>query len=673
LARSGEDPEVISGYDFSMAYLSRLARCVLFLSIALMLLTSVPGSGHPGSGHLAAPGRGAVAPASGSLVALAAASLRAGSGPGAGDHNWTRLCGAPCAEEFASMAFDAADGYVVYLDGIGMGADLPPFNTPPTWLFHAGNWTPLNVSAPTYREFASMSYDPQLREVILFGGCVRGHTCAGSGLLADTWAFSAGRWTQLAPGASPPARYGASMTYDATDRMLIVFGGKSASGAQLNDTWAFANGTWSAVAAGRAPPPGLVYPSLSDDPAVGGAILFGGLNGSAGTNATWKFNASGWGPLSPKHLPGASYGGSLVYNHRDGVLYLLVGGSDSTWKFVGGDWIAAAKVSTAVKFQYAGLVDDGADSALVLFGGFVGGCNARAACGDTWEYSNHTWREILDFPADREGAALAYDATDGYVVLFGGLGVRGYLGDTWRFVANNWTAISPRPSPSPRSFASMTWDAADGYVLLFGGDNTTSTLNDTWSFLHGAWSRIHPANAPSTRGGAVLDYDTSTSSVVLFQQGPSAGGYGNRTWNYHAGKWSLLSKAGGPTVDLIDLAYDPSVSGLVGLGNTTNHTGLQTWVFSAGVWNRSSTSTEPSRLGEVYFDYVHHWLLLYNSQRGTWEYSSGKWWLLHPRIAPEARYSFGFTYDAADHYVLLFGGYVISVDRLSLLGDTWSY
>ncbi|HEV2317051.1 MAG TPA: kelch repeat-containing protein [Thermoplasmata archaeon] len=652
---------------------------VVLLAVVLLLLTA-PGVSQWASAP-AAPGRiGPASRAEGTLLAQASASLAAGGGPpgsaggpGPGSHNWTRLCSAPCAEQDASMAYDVADGYVVYFGGIGTGADVPPFNSPATWIFHAGNWTALNVSAPPYRTFAAMAYDPLTSAVLLFGGCVLHQACAGSGLLADTWSFSSGQWKQLAPTHSPPSRYGASLTYDSSDRALVLFGGMSASGLSLNDSWTFANGTWSRTAATGTAPPGLAFAAFADDPAAGGAILFGGLNGTSASNATWKFAGGTWSMLRPLGFPPASYGGALAFDHRDGLLYLLEGGSATTWKFSGSNWSLGAKVTTSVKFQDTGLVDDQRDGGLILFGGTIGGCSQRVACGSTWEYANHTWREILAFPSDREGAGLAYDATDGYVVLFGGYGNHGFLGDTWRFVADNWTALASRPAPSSRAFPAMTWDAADGYVLLFGGSNATSGLNDTWSFVHGKWTHLHPSAAPAWKGGGLLDYDASTATVILYQQGGTAAVYANRTWSYHSGKWLLLRSAGGPTVDLVDLAYDPSSTGMVGLGNTTNHTGLQTWVYSGGSWVRSATTTEPSRLGEVYYDSVHHWLLLFNSQRGTWEYSAGKWWLLHPRLSPEARYSFGMTFDATDHYVLVFGGYVISADRLSLLGDTWSY
>lgn len=53
----------------------------------------------------------------------------------------------------------------------------------------------------------------------------------------------------------------------------------------------------------------------------------------------------------------------------------------------------------------------------------------------------------------------------------------------------------------------------------------------------------------------------------------------------------------------------------------------------------------------------------------TWSYSNGVWTQLFPTISPPARYDGIMAYDRADGYVLLFGGYGAS----GCLSDTWSF
>ena len=44
--------------------------------------------------------------------------------------------------------------------------------------------------------------------------------------------------------------------------------------------------------------------------------------------------------------------------------------------------------------------------------------------------------------------------------------------------------------PSARYFPAMAWDAADGYVLLFGGVSASGVLSDTWTYVNGTWTNV---------------------------------------------------------------------------------------------------------------------------------------------------------------------------------------
>jgi hypothetical protein len=84
-----------------------------------------------------------------------------------------------------------------------------------------------------------MIYDAATQDVILFGG-YDGH------YLGDTWAWTGTTWTQLAPAVSPPGLEYASMTYDALNQRVMLFGGAS-NGTQTkhpSSTWAWNGTTW---------------------------------------------------------------------------------------------------------------------------------------------------------------------------------------------------------------------------------------------------------------------------------------------------------------------------------------------------------------------------------------------------------------------------------------------
>ena len=108
-----------------------------------------------------------------------------------------------------------------------LGHLIPPINT---WI----NLNPANP--PSVRLGAAMSFNPCNGQNFLFGGK------GPDGLLNDSWVFNANdnanTWTKLNPSVSPEPRYSASMDFDQTNGLMILFGGKGNNGL-LNDTWGF--------------------------------------------------------------------------------------------------------------------------------------------------------------------------------------------------------------------------------------------------------------------------------------------------------------------------------------------------------------------------------------------------------------------------------------------------
>jgi len=218
--------------------------------------------------------------------------------------NWTRLCSScvggvsePSARTGSSMSNDPSDGGVVLFGGVGIAAGrYTTLND--TWEFRDGNWDQLSpVPAPTARYGAELSVIPPAGPVLLFGGCA--HAPAGTGsscsqFLNDSWTFSAGAWTQVAPpSGSPGPRMGYGMASSAPEGLVLAFGGQSSSGL-VNETWEFSGGNWSDLTNTL-----LASPSSRDnvsvvyDPAPNSNyfVLFGGWNGTC-LNETWVYPSS---------------------------------------------------------------------------------------------------------------------------------------------------------------------------------------------------------------------------------------------------------------------------------------------------------------------------------------------------------------------------------------------
>ncbi|HEV2231445.1 MAG TPA: kelch repeat-containing protein, partial [Thermoplasmata archaeon] len=288
---------------------------------------------------------------------------------------------APSARADATVVWDAQDGYVLLFGGIGSTGYLSD-----TWIFSSGRWAALTPSVhPSARSGAGIAFDSGLGSVVLFGG----ENAAGP--LGDTWWFAGGRWSLATPSVAPSPRDGPQAAFDSSGNALVLFGGRNASNATLNDTWTYAGGPWTRWSGSIAPPPRLGA-TLTDDPPQAGVLLFGGSNGTIGNvlGDTWKFNASGWSRLPGAFGPPARSGAAAALDPV-GPVELLFGGSNGT---------------------SAGYFDD------------------------LWDYANGTWAPVVALagPSGRSGASIAWDALDGYLVLFGGINASGWLGETWVFV-----------------------------------------------------------------------------------------------------------------------------------------------------------------------------------------------------------------------------------------------
>ncbi len=292
--------------------------------------------------------------------------------------NWTQICGfcGPSPRQDAGMAFDPTGGYTLLFGGIVGSTRLGD-----TWEFKGGNWFQLHpTTSPSARQGGTMVWDPVDQELVLFGGV--DNTPA---VLNDTWVFSGGNWTQLATPHAPAPRYDAGMTWDAADGYVLLFGGCSlACSSGHGDTWKFLGGTWTQLSPVNAPS-ARGWASLTYDAADHEVLLFGGCApGYVSLGDTWTFKGGLWTQVFPPLQPSPrcdqqdlAYDPSLGYT----VLY---GGTDNgtmlgdTWSFLGGVW---TPVTTAV-FPSArtsnSMVDDPAVGGVIIFGGTVG-CNSCEA------------------------------------------------------------------------------------------------------------------------------------------------------------------------------------------------------------------------------------------------------------------------------------------------------
>jgi hypothetical protein len=279
---------------------------------------------------------------------------------------WTAVStpSAPAPRCSVAVSYDPVSQHVLLSGG---WSNAQPWSFGDTWTFSSGTWTNITTaSGPNPRNYAAMAFDPALGASILTGG----HVMANA--YSDTWAqnMSVG-WQEIPTTATPPARWGLELSYDASSQQLYLFGGVDASATFFNDTWVF--------------------------------------------GPTAPVHAPGdWIQLSTPSAPSARAGAAMVYDEADGST-LLFGGCPSwggvywshdctalgdTWILSNGSWTnVTSSLSVAPPARAdAGIAYDSVDRAVVLFGGFDG----TTVYNDTWTYAGGTWTQEIGRASCRE-------------------------------------------------------------------------------------------------------------------------------------------------------------------------------------------------------------------------------------------------------------------------------
>ena len=315
-------------------------------------------------------------------------------------------------------------------------------------------------------------------------------------------------------------------------------------------------------------PPPMLGSSMAYDPGnsaegsiAGTVVLFGGIASWGATNYTYV------GIPATVPLPDGQPTASVVWVNI--THYLLRSPSPR---------------------YYAAMTYDAHDGYLLLYGGEYAGINAALA--DTWTLSVIYQGEIVNpppqpatfkfllfgwspagiggnHPPARAGAGLAYDAVDGYAVLFGGYNDPTYFSDTWTYSAGVWTPISPAPSPYARAFAGFVWDAANGYALLLPG---LGGSKDTWGFVHGLWTPIASSTPTGPRWAQSIAYDDDSGNVTVFGGvNTSTMATYSDTWNWSKPPpmWAEVDSYGPVDRGAAAMAYDAQIGCSVLFGGST--------------------------------------------------------------------------------------------------------
>ncbi|MEZ4365050.1 MAG: hypothetical protein R2939_02040 [Kofleriaceae bacterium] len=300
---------------------------------------------------------------------------------------WTDLAPAtsPSARNAAAMAFDPNAGRMVLFGG------SDPAKLDDTWLFDGTTWTAATpTTVPPARQLATLAYDATSARVVMFGG-------DGAAVLGDTWRWDGSDWTAVAPATSPPARWGASLTAAPTG--LLLFGGYNGAG-NRSDVWRWDGTTWTEQSGARAPTPRRMM-GAAYHPATSSLLIHGGVAnvGSPSPIETFAFDGTRWIDHSP--APPARRRGAKLSTAPGGTGAILFGGydggalRDDTWRWDGTTWTeVSAATAPSGRGRHAMAYDPVRDR-VVLFGGDpIYGSPNIGALADTWLWDGAAWTEV---------------------------------------------------------------------------------------------------------------------------------------------------------------------------------------------------------------------------------------------------------------------------------------
>jgi PKD repeat protein len=457
-----------------------LAPATIFAVAAVTVLQlAIPISATSPMGSLAAP----IAPAQSTYIPIApnlvpdrtpmSAGIppMASSHPGVGALNWYNITPGLIAAQrvygFTALP-PALTGAAISVDPTGFGgSNTVMFGgemsnglySNQTWVLLSAGFEPaswINVTndtdAPPALAWASMSFNPWIPGMVLFGGAYQ------NGLVSnETWILNDSTWTWTNYSTiacalfCPGARYTASMVFaaDSADNQTILFGGCSdvSCFGSYNDTYglyAFLGAwVWAPISTSTAPSPRWgAQMAWGGTGAANETWLFGGCEEfvSCSLNDTWEYYSGTWYNVTSYFtifgitVPSGRTGASFTYDTVNSQ-FVLTGGFNDTESVIVDTWVMScfsfciwsniSSVTPGVATVWGSMASLTPFGEPVLFGGqsFYGGVASNTtwilqpATGFSSSISNSAPEvgQMVDFNSTVSGGAL-YDI--GFAVWF---------------------------------------------------------------------------------------------------------------------------------------------------------------------------------------------------------------------------------------------------------------
>ena len=472
----------------------------------------------------------------------------------------------------------------------------------------------------------------------------------------------------------PSGRQGSAMAYDPINGDVVLFGGKGAT--PMNDLWARDPEGWREHHTAPPLPAARCYHALATDTARGRVVLFGGGAEGEVFADTWQWDGSAWTDATPAGIsPSARSGAAVAFDEARGVTVLFGGLSprgellDDTWHWDGAAWREVNINGPRPPGRGgAGMIYDSDRRRIVIFAGQGG---PRTPLSDVWEWDGQRWAEVSAQapPPPRAGPGVAFDRSEGQLILIGGIDAGRPMSDIWSWDGQRWRDRLPQSNRyEPRSMAllNVTYDAAREAVVLVGIiDAQFNGLPFTMLWRDGVWS-LAPGNPPPARFWAATAFDGARGQVLLF------GGIGRTllgdTWAWDGTDWRSVDSPSAPSPrESSGITDDPGRGRVVLFGGTTaTEISGETWVLEGGTWSSPQIRGGPpgrccSRLAR---DRRRDRIVMFGGSNLTsttlddlWELEADTWRRQSPTgPGPQARSAHAMAYHPEAEGVVLHGG-----------------
>lgn len=388
--------------------------------------------------------------------------------------------------------------------------------------------------------------------------------------LDGTWEWSAGRWHQRFPAASPPPRTGARMAYDHVNQSVLLFGGLS-WGQLHTDTWLWDGRNWQEVQPPGPLPMGRVFHGMAADPLRRRIVLLGGTDGSPlfpGVRTdTWEWDGGRWIQHFPINTPPSSWP-TLAFDATVGKVAAVSGQANTVWHWDGQDW--QPTVGNGID---PGLRGGPSLSTDPISGGLImaGGSDGRNYRDEVFRWNGQGWQLLGRHPDGYQMSMSEVDPGRG-VLVFPWVGSGYWQMNGWELdlVGGTWRSTRSGGIPEQTAlFCAFCEFAPWRDQFLVVELNAARTQHWSWWVGDGGWE-LAASSGPFTLSDLAVHED---AQIVL-----ALSPYGwDRCFSFRNNHWSAEPTPPGAWVSEL-AGYDPVRRKVLGVqGGAGTPTAIWGW------------------------------------------------------------------------------------------------